>query len=51
MQSPRSLRMIPCRCFPPSNWLRAFDVNDLAFVYQEETSDGEASRFNKLVSR
>ncbi len=33
------------------DWLRAFDEDDLAFVYQDETSDGEASRFNKLVSR
>lgn len=32
-------------------WFEAFDENGLALVYQEETSDGEQSRFNKLVSR
>ena len=32
-------------------WLEAFDANELAFLYQDETADGEASRFNKLVSR
>jgi hypothetical protein len=28
-----------------------FDDRGLAFVYQEKTSDGQTSRFNKLVSR
>jgi len=28
-----------------------FDEAGLALVYQEETSDGQPSRFNKLVSR
>jgi hypothetical protein len=28
-----------------------FDDRKLAFVYQEQTSDGNISRFNKLVSR
>ncbi|MGN6608321.1 MAG: hypothetical protein ACTHMS_15070 [Jatrophihabitans sp.] len=28
-----------------------FDDRKLAFVYQEHTSDGSTSRFNKLVSR
>ena len=32
-------------------WFEAFDENNLALVYQEQTADGEASRFNKLVSR
>ena len=32
-------------------WFQAFDDNNLAFVYQEETSEGEESRFSKLVSR
>jgi len=32
-------------------WLEAFEENGLAFLYQEQTADGEASRFNKLVSR
>lgn len=32
-------------------WFEAFDENNLAFVYQEETADGAESRFNKLVSR
>src|SRR5919206_4778461 len=32
-------------------WFEAFDENGLALVYQEETADGEQSRFNKLVSR
>ena len=29
----------------------AFEANNLAFVYQEETSEGEESRFSKFVSR
>jgi len=28
-----------------------FDENNLAFLYQEETSEGSESRFNKFVSR
>jgi hypothetical protein len=32
-------------------WFRAFDENDLALVYQDETAGGERSNFNKLVSR
>jgi hypothetical protein len=32
-------------------WFSAFDANNLAFLYQEETADGETSRFSKLVSR
>ena len=28
-----------------------FEKNNLAFVYQEQTADGEQSRFSKLVSR
>jgi hypothetical protein len=32
-------------------WLRAFDENKLAFLYQEETKDGNESRFSKLVSK
>lgn len=28
-----------------------FDGSNLAFLYQEKTSEGEVSRFNKLVSR
>ena len=28
-----------------------FEEENLAFLYQEETSDGETSRFFKLVSR
>ena len=33
------------------DWFAAFEDNNLAFVYQEETADGERSNFNKLVSR
>ncbi|RBI62213.1 hypothetical protein DMJ13_10040 [halophilic archaeon] len=29
----------------------AFEENDLALVYQEETEGGDESRFSKLVSR
>jgi hypothetical protein len=32
-------------------FFKVFDDRKLAFVYQEQTSDGETSRFNKLVSR
>lgn len=28
-----------------------FEKNELAFLYQEETKDGELSRFSKLVAR
>jgi hypothetical protein len=29
----------------------AFDDNQLAFLYQDETKDGEQSRFSKLIDR
>src|SRR5687767_3630392 len=29
----------------------AFDENNLAFLYQEETKDGSESRFSKLIDR
>jgi hypothetical protein len=32
-------------------WFRAFDANQLAFVYEDKTADGKPSNFNKLVSR
>jgi hypothetical protein len=32
-------------------WFDAFEANKLALVYQEETKDGDESRFSKLVSR
>jgi ABC-type thiamine transport system substrate-binding protein len=32
-------------------WFRAFDENQLAFVYEDETVSGKRSTFNKLVSR
>ena len=32
-------------------FFRTFDGRKLAFVYQEHTSDGSTSRFNKFVSR
>jgi hypothetical protein len=32
-------------------WFEAFDENELAFLYQEETADGDESRFSKLISR
>jgi hypothetical protein len=37
-----------------SDWdafFQVFDERKLALVYQEKTSDGSTSRFNKLVSR
>jgi hypothetical protein len=30
---------------------KTFDENNLAFLYQEQTSEGAESRFNKLASR
>jgi hypothetical protein len=33
------------------DWFDAFDENELAFLYQEETKQGDESRFSKLVSR
>lgn len=32
-------------------FFRTFDENDLAFLHQDKTADGETSRFNKFVSR
>jgi hypothetical protein len=32
-------------------FFRTFEDRKLAFVYQEKTSDGSVSRFNKFVSR
>jgi hypothetical protein len=32
-------------------WFKAFDDNGLAFLHQDETAEGEQSRFNKLVSK
>jgi hypothetical protein len=32
-------------------FFEAFDENKLAFLYQEETADGEESRFSKFVRR
>ncbi len=32
-------------------FFEAFDNNDLAFLYQEETKGGKESRFSKLISR
>lgn len=33
------------------DFFEKFDDSNLAFVYQEETSDGETSRFGKFVDR
>jgi hypothetical protein len=33
------------------DWFQAFDRNELAFLHQDETPEGQTSRFNKLVSR
>ena len=32
-------------------FFEAFEANELAFLYQEETSEGEESRFSKFVRR
>jgi hypothetical protein len=32
-------------------FFRAFDENQLAFLYQDETESGSESRFNKFISR
>jgi len=32
-------------------FFETFEENDLAFLYQDETSDGDTSYFSKLVSR
>lgn len=32
-------------------WFEKFEEQGLAFVYQDTTSDGQVSRFNKIVSR
>lgn len=44
----------PEEAFEPIEWdefFRIFDENDLAFLYQDETGGGQASRFNKFVER
>ncbi len=33
------------------DFFEAFEANELAFLYQDETSDGDQSRFSKFVSR
>ena len=33
------------------DFFKGFEENGLAFLYQEETKDGEESRFSKLVNR
>jgi hypothetical protein len=38
----------------PISWdefFEKFDDNDLQFLYQEETEDGNVSRFNKFVNK
>jgi hypothetical protein len=37
--------------YPGRGDFEAFEENNLAFLYQEETADGEESRFSKLVNR
>lgn len=32
-------------------WFDAFEKNELAFLHQDQTADGEVSRFSKLVAR
>ena len=32
-------------------FFKVFDDNDLAFLYQNKTSDGKTSRFSKFVER
>ena len=32
-------------------FFEAFEENNLAFLYQEQTKDGEESRFSKLIAR
>lgn len=38
----------------PITWdefFKGFEDNELAFLYQDETSDGNESRFSKLIAR
>ena len=32
-------------------FFEGFEANNLAFLYQEETKDGDTSRFSKLIER
>lgn len=32
-------------------WFAKFDESDLVLLYQEKTSDGQKSNFNKLISK
>jgi hypothetical protein len=36
---------------PWEEFFEKFEENDLAFLHQERTADGEPSRFNKFVKR
>jgi hypothetical protein len=36
---------------PWEEFFKAFEENNLAFLYQEETKDGKESRFSKLIDR
>ncbi len=36
---------------PWEDFFEKFEENNLAFLYQEKTSGGNVSRFNKLISR
>jgi len=33
------------------DWFEKFDERNLALLYQDQTTGGQVSRFNKLVSR
>ena len=34
-----------------TEFFKAFDENQLAFLYEDETKSGEESRFSKLINR
>ena len=51
IQFPASDGVNPLEPIGWNDFFSKFDENQLAFVYQETTSDGQLSRFNRLVSQ
>ena len=49
--SPDTAWMKAWRKFPGRSFFDKFEEANLAFIYQEETADGELSRFCKFVDR
>ncbi len=51
IQFPEAHSADALEAIPWSDFFEKFEEKQLAFVYQEATSGGEISRFNRIVSR